>query len=494
MAQEWERAQRAQEREAKRLHAEQRSRHVDGLNWKINQRVQKIEGLLRRGLAAEPPTSQSLESPFEVDVFDPGELGKQEPPPQPNAFRVPPLGLRRILPNAQQRHALAVAEANKSFERALAGWEQREAARIAELRQREASHKVHSAEAQAKNVAFRASIAAGDPGAIAVYFQRALEQSLFFDLASNCRLAFVPESKQLVIEREFPPVDVIPPIKNHRYIKTKDQITEVARPLTQLKGLYATLVSQLTLLTLHQIFVADVDDHIETAVFNGYLDTVDRSTGKPIRPCLVTVRTSAEEFEALDLTHVEPALCLKHLGAHVSKSPTELLPVRPIVEFNMVDRRFVDERDVLSGLDQRPNLMELSPGDFENLITNLFTKMGLETRQTMASRDGGVDCVAFDLRPILGGKVVIQAKRYKGTVGVSAVRDLFGTVHNEGASKGILVTTSGYGRASFEFANGKPLQLISGPELLYLLQEHAGISARIEPPDDWVEPPGAALV
>jgi hypothetical protein len=27
------------------------------------------------------------------------------------------------------------------------------------------------------------------------------------------------------------------------------------------------------------------------------------------------------------------------------------------------------------------------------------------------SRDGGVDCVAWDNRPILGGKVIIQAKR-----------------------------------------------------------------------------------
>ena len=90
-----------------------------------------------------------------------------------------------------------------------------------------------------------------------------------------------------------------------------------------------------------------------------------------------------------------------------------------------------------------------------------------------------------------GGKVVIQAKRYKGTVGVSAVRDLFGTVHNEGASKGILVTTSGYGSASFEFANGKPLELLDGTNLLYLLAEHAGIEARIEPPADWVDPAGA---
>src|SRR5437763_10044214 len=132
--------------------------------------------------------------------------------------------------------------------------------------------------------------------------------------------------------------------------------------------------------------------------------------------------------------------------------------------------------------------MELTPGEFESLITNLFAKMGLDTKQTQASRDGGVDCVAYDSRPILGGKVVIQAKRYKHTVGVSAVRDLFGTMQNEGASKGILVTTSGYGKASFQFADGKPLELLSGTNLLYLLAEHAGVQARIEMPDNWRDP------
>ena len=121
--------------------------------------------------------------------------------------------------------------------------------------------------------------------------------------------------------------------------------------------------------------------------------------------------------------------------------------------------------EVMSGLEQRPNLMELSPTEFEGAITNLFAAMGLDTRQTQPSRDGGVDCVAFDSRPVFGGKVVIQAKRYKNTVGVSAVRDLFGTVQNEGASKGILVTTSGYGKAAFEFAKGKPLELLDGGNL-----------------------------
>jgi restriction system protein len=105
--------------------------------------------------------------------------------------------------------------------------------------------------------------------------------------------------------------------------------------------------------------------------------------------------------------------------------------------------------------------------------------MNLETRQTRTSRDGGVDVVAVDTRPVLGGRVVIQAKRYRHTVGVSAVRDLYGTMMNEGANKGILVTTSGYGSGAFDFAKDKPIALIDGGGLLYPLEQHAGMRARI---------------
>jgi restriction system protein len=219
------------------------------------------------------------------------------------------------------------------------------------------------------------------------------------------------------------------------------------------------------------------------------LDTTDPATGQQIRVCLISVRITSDAFHALNLQQVQPEHCLRSLKASVSRAPAELLPVKPLIELDMVDPRFVTTLDVMSGLDDRPNLMELSPTEFEGLITNLFAAMGLDTRQTRPSRDGGVDCVAFDSRPIFGGKVVIQAKRYKNTVGVSAVRDLFGTVQNEGASKGILVTTSGYGKAAFDFAKGKPLELLDGANLLHLLGEHANIDARIVMPEGWVDLP-----
>ena len=54
---------------------------------------------------------------------------------------------------------------------------------------------------------------------------------------------------------------------------------------------------------------------------------------------------------------------------------------------------------------------------------------------------------------------------------------------NEGASKGILVTTSGYGPDAYEFSNDKPIELLDGGGLLYLLDQ-VGIQARIILPTD----------
>ena len=139
--------------------------------------------------------------------------------------------------------------------------------------------------------------------------------------------------------------------------------------------------------------------------------------------------------------------------------------------------------EVASGLDDSVNLAAIDWQDFENLIREIFEKefssSGGEVKITQASRDGGVDAIAFDPDPIRGGKIVIQAKRYTNVVGVSAVRDLYGTTMNEGATKGILVTTANYGSDAYEFAKGKPLTLLNGSNLLHLLEKH-GHKAKID--------------
>jgi len=147
------------------------------------------------------------------------------------------------------------------------------------------------------------------------------------------------------------------------------------------------------------------------------------------------------------------------------------------------DKRFVAPYEVIEAIDPTENLAAMDWEDFENLVRELFEKEfgqhGAEVKITRASRDGGVDAVVFDPDPIRGGKIAIQAKRYTNTVGVSAVRDLFGTVINEGAMKGILVTTADYGPDAYEFAKDKPLTLLSGNNLLHMLAKH-GRKAKID--------------
>ena len=175
--------------------------------------------------------------------------------------------------------------------------------------------------------------------------------------------------------------DVVPKVKQYRYVKNRNEITETVRPQSQIKAIYADSIAQSTLLYIAAAFATDEHEAIDVIAFNGIVDTIDRRSGQRIRPCLITVRVSREKFASLDLEHVDRQACLKHLSAGVSTSPTELAPVKPVIEFDMVDPRFV-ETDPVSHLDQRPNLLELTPTDFEVLIQNLFTSMGLEAKQT----------------------------------------------------------------------------------------------------------------
>ncbi len=494
----YERAVTADQKERARLYAESRQAQVALQNEQLEQHIQSLEHLLLDALAIDPFIHmQSLKQPLTIPAFNPGPLGVPELPPQWHRYTPPePSGIQKLLPGAKEKHAQAVVRAQETYRTHVAAHANRETSRQQALAQMkfQHDHQVHDeqqriAAQHAEIDAFQQDLQAGLPQAVIDYFAMVLASSVYpDDFPQKVKLAYIPESKQLVVEYDLPAFEGIPGVSLYKYVKAKDSITETARPQALRKALYASIIAQITLRTLSELFRADRMKCLDMIVFNGYAVSINKGTGQAVRICLVTVRTSCDIFTGLNLSQVDPQACLAVLNASLSKSPSELAPVRPVLEFSMVDSRFIEEIDVLSGLDQRPNLMELTPSEFESLITNLFQKMGLEARQTQASRDGGVDCVAFDPRPIFGGKVVIQAKRYKNTVGVSAVRDLYGTVQNEGASKGILVTTSGYGKASFEFAEGKPLELLSGSNLLYLLKEHADIEAKIELPEGWKDP------
>jgi restriction system protein len=429
--------------------------------------------------------SQETTTPFEVPV----ELRTSKPLPKKEDFflTVRPVTFFERLFSRRERYQRESRDAEARYNEAHARYSAGEQERVQEIAELEAQHEAKNqkllAESRQRNAdveELKQAYQVGESHAVITYCSMVLEKSRYPDgFPQAFRLAYVPDSKQLVIEYELPTSEIVPRAAEFRYVKTKDAIEEKHRKPADAKETYQDVVAAVALRTIHEVFEADQGNHISVVVFSGFVRTVDPSTGKDIKPYLISVRTTRETFAEIDLARVDKKACLRNLGAQVSPQPAELQPVKPLIEFDMVDKRFVEAADLLVDLESRPNLMDLTPFEFEQLVGNLFAKMGLESKQTRSSRDGGVDVVAYDTRPLIGGKVVIQAKRYRHTVGVSAVRDLFGTMNHEGANKGILVTTSSYGIDAYNFIKGKPIELIDGGGLLYYLEQNAGVKARI---------------
>jgi restriction system protein len=361
----------------------------------------------------------------------------------------------------------------KRWENDVSNWEERKKAFFKQQEEFNANIEQMKQKYLSKNV-----------DSIVEYCDMVLNNSKYLEsFPNNFEIEYNPENKILIIEYELPSQKDIPTVKEVTYVASRKQLKEVHIPESQMNKTYDDILYKITLRTLHEITESDVVDAIDTISFNGWVRSINKATGKEENNCILSIQVKKTEFANTDLSRVDPRTCFKALKGVASSRLSTLTPIQPILQMNRYDKRFVDSYKVVDGMDASTNLAAMDWYDFENLIRELFEKEftphGGEVKITQASRDGGVDAIAFDPDPIRGGKIVIQAKRYTNTVGVSAVRDLYGTVINEGATKGILVTTADYGSDAYNFAKDKPLTLLNGSNLLHLLEKH-GHHAKID--------------
>jgi len=323
-----------------------------------------------------------------------------------------------------------------------------------------------------------------EEGAVSDYCEMVLSNSFYPDyFPQEWDIEYQKETQIIIVDYSLPDIESIPTLKSVKYVMSRDEFSETHLSAAALNKLYDSLLYQIALRTIHELYEADVVDALKSIVFNGWVDSVDKATGQNVNSCIMSLQATKEEFLSINLEKVDPKASFKQLKGVGSSKLHGLSPVAPIININKEDRRFVSSYAVADDVGETSNLAAMDWQDFENLIREVFEKefvsSGGEVKITQASRDGGVDAIAFDPDPIRGGKIVIQAKRYTNVVGVAAVRDLYGTTVNEGATKGILVTTADYGPDAYEFAKGKPLTLLNGGNLLHLLGKH-GHKAKID--------------
>ncbi|MFE7131049.1 restriction endonuclease [Streptomyces sp. NPDC057638] len=500
---ELERDQREREKAHRRHRTEEARRRTEELDAV----VAALQTLLATGCQSPAFDVRALRRSEALEPFAPGQLAVPVPLPDPARYQAPGgwgSGARRERQEARARYEQdwrAAHAAEEHRQRQLADYQRRydqwAHGQLAEVRR-------HNAGVEELTTAVRE----GDPEAVVEFFSAALASgpaaltgldgpaSLTSgpvaltgpggpaagpdwsgELPGQISAAYDRAARQLVVDWELPGFDVVPAIRAVRYVTSTGQDKETARPLAQRRALYREVLAQCVLLALRELFAADGGFGVlDSVVLNGFVDDHDPATGRPDRIVLATVMVTRPDFAALRLEQVLAVECLTEgLRGQLSARPDQRTAVRAGRRPDEVGAGVVSH-----GGDAELDLFAMDPLAFEALVADLFRAMGMRAVTTQRSGDGGVDVDAVDPTPIRGGSIVVQVKRYRNTVPPTAVRDLYGTVQSTGANKGVLVTTSGFGPGSYTFAHGKPLELVSGPELVDLLHRH-GLRGRLGP-------------
>jgi restriction system protein len=106
--------------------------------------------------------------------------------------------------------------------------------------------------------------------------------------------------------------------------------------------------------------------------------------------------------------------------------------------------------------------------DFEFLVAEAYRRQGFQVEYSLSrGADGGVD---LTLRK--DGRIsLVQCKQWKVfSVGAPVIREMFGLLTAEKADEAIIVTSGKFTRDAQDFAAGKPIRLVDGPQLLALVQ------------------------
>ncbi|RKT19687.1 restriction system protein [Streptomyces sp. 1114.5] len=480
-----QRAAARNEREAKAAYQQSREAEAAQRTAELDARVEELRGLLAAGLAAPAFGPQVLLAPRPVAPFDPGPLGVAVAMPDqrdPKYYVTPPDAAQARNAGVRRQYEQYLAQARAEFERDWYAAQAREADRQQRLA---AYHQEYlawadrvrreEAERGAGTEELLRRLRAGEPEAVQEYFTAGLYASAAWPegFPHALEAAWDAANRELVVNWELPGPDVVPAAARVRYVKSDDREAEVARPAAERKALYREVLAQSALRVAAELFRADRDGLLDSVVLNGFVRGIDPATGREAERFLSTLTASRADFAALALDRVAPVECLLGLGGKLSSRPERLDEVKPGRLPEQVGGSVAGQ-----GGEGDPDLFEMDPIEFEELIAELFRLRGFRVMTTARSGDVGVDVVAEDLDPVTGGKIVIQAKRYRKTVPPTAVRDLESTVRHHGAIKGILVTTAGFGRGSYTYIEGKPLTLVTGPELVDLLAEQ-GLRGRL---------------
>lgn len=117
---------------------------------------------------------------------------------------------------------------------------------------------------------------------------------------------------------------------------------------------------------------------------------------------------------------------------------------------------------------KRSGIHELDQMDgfqFEHYLSQLFKSQGYKSTVTKARGDYGADLVIKKD----GKTIVVQAKRYKGKVGLKAVQEIRSAVDHYNADEAWVISNTDYTKQAIELASSNNVKMINRENLIEMI-------------------------
>lgn len=128
--------------------------------------------------------------------------------------------------------------------------------------------------------------------------------------------------------------------------------------------------------------------------------------------------------------------------------------IKYVVEFNIDNNEYISNNNL-------DNEKMITPYDYEEIITNIFSNLGWDTFTTSKSGDQGADIIMQKY----GLKYVVQCKLYNQPVGNKAVQEVTSAQAYYNAIGSIVVTNNDYTKSARQLAESQNVWLLHDSQL-----------------------------
>ncbi|QSB14291.1 hypothetical protein JQS43_22740 [Natronosporangium hydrolyticum] len=316
-------------------HGQRRRNAAEQRTAEVAEQVEQLESILATGVGRSPTIDlDSLYQTPEAGLdFDPGPLATPYPEPAWDDF-APAGGLLGSLGGkaGQQRREAAAREA---YEQARQQWEEAERLRAEQLATAQRAHEGKLARQREQTEQYNgriARVAAGlrtrEPAAVESFLRTVLSRvPLPAGFPRRYEVQHDRETEQVRLRFVLPGPDVVPTVSRYEFRGGVEELRAVPRPEPEIHQLYQSVLAQVTLLVLRDVFEAEPG--LAGVRLEGLADRLDPASGAPVFAHLVRVAAERDQFAALELLAEPPATVLGRLPARISPDPYRLtsLPV-----------------------------------------------------------------------------------------------------------------------------------------------------------------------